>query len=108
LFKIYIEDLKIEAIIGILEEERLSPQSIIVNMQIEYSYKNKLLNYQEIANFVENKIVNSKYFLLEDALIDITESLKEKFPSISAIKVKINKPNILSNCNVGVEIQKKY
>ncbi len=108
MFKIYIEDLKIEAIIGILEEERLSPQSVIVNMQIEYSYKNNFLNYQEIADFVESKIVNSKYFLLEEALLDITESLKEKFSSILAIKVKINKPNILSNCNVGVEIQKKY
>jgi len=108
LFKIYIENLQVEAIIGILEEERVKEQKVVINLEIEYKYSNKFLNYKEIADFVSEKIVNEKYLLLEDALIDLSDSLKEKFPPILALKVKINKPNALKNCDVGMEIQKKY
>ncbi len=108
MFEISIENLKLEAIMGILEVERIKKQQIVVNMKIRYKYENRFLDYKEIAEFVENKIISKKYFLIEDALLDISQSLKEKFPSIFSVEVKINKPNILSNCDVGVKIQKNY
>ena len=93
---------------GILNFEREKEQKIVVNMEIEYEFKEKYLDYKEITDFVTLQIKEKKYFLIEEALQDLLKTLKEKFSPISYLKVKITKPNILENCVVGVEIQKKY
>ena len=36
---LHIEDLKFQAIIGILDFERITPQNVIVNILITYEYK---------------------------------------------------------------------
>ena len=108
MYKIFIEDLEIEAIMGILDFERKTPQKIVINAQISYEKRENYLNYQEIAKFISEKIITQKFGLIEEALDDIVKSLKDNFSLIKSIKVKINKPHILKNCNVGVEIQKNY
>ena len=108
MYKIFIENLEIEAVMGILDFERKNPQKVTVNAQIDYIYRENYLDYREIADFISKKIITKKYNLIEDALNDIVSSLKDSFPPIKSIKVKINKPHILRNCNVGVEIQKNY
>ncbi len=108
LFKIYIENLTIDAVIGILDFEREKEQKVIIDMEIEYEFSKNYLDYKEISDCVSQRIVEKKFFLIEEALQDLTKTLKEKFSPISFLKVKITKPNILKNCVVGVEIQKKY
>ncbi len=108
MFKIYIENLTVDAVMGILDFEREKEQKIVMDLEIEYEFSKTYLDYKEIADFVSDRIVEKKFFLIEEALQDLAETLKEKFPPISYLKVKITKPNILKNCVVGVEIQKKY
>lgn len=107
--KIYIENLTFKTIIGILKEERVTPQKVIINCQIKYNYKNDdFINYATVAKMIENNMKKSKYLLIEDALLSITEEIKSTFFHISSIKLKISKPDILDECDVSVELHRKY
>ncbi|MDO9208307.1 MAG: dihydroneopterin aldolase [Sulfuricurvum sp.] len=102
--KILIEDLEFEAILGILESERLTPQKVSIRCTIEYAYSEKeFINYAEVANLIEKSMTTEKFFLIEEALDFVTKALKKSFPLIRELTLTIRKPNILSNCTVGVE-----
>jgi len=106
--KILIEDLEFYAIIGILEKERLLEQKIIINLYIDYEYKNSFLDYVDIIKFVKKHMQTKKFKLLEEALISISENLKKRYPQIKKIKLMIKKPQILNNCSVGLQYTKKW
>lgn len=102
--KILIEDLAFEAILGILESERLIPQKVSISCTIEYAYSEKeFINYAEVADLIEKSMTTEKFFLIEEALDFVTKALKKNFPLIRELTLTIRKPNILSNCIVGVE-----
>jgi dihydroneopterin aldolase len=102
--KIIIEKLKIEAIIGILDFERITPQSVLVDIEATYDYlkTSKFIDYSQITQIITTDIQESKYELIEEALVSLKDILTLEFPTISSLYVKISKPNILSNCTVGV------
>lgn len=103
---IYIESLEIIAIIGILESERVSPQRVIVDIKIDYSYKNnKFINYAEVISMVENMIIKEKYKLLEDALISIQKQIIKKYSKINELHIKIYKPDIIDNATVALSLE---
>jgi len=107
--KIYIEDLKIDAIIGILEKEREKEQEIIANIVIEYIREGSyFINYANVALLIEEKLKQMKYGLLEDAIKDIMLHIKEDYPSAKFIKLKLSKPQIIDNCIVSVEISERF
>jgi dihydroneopterin aldolase len=99
---IHIESLTLDAIIGILEHERNTPQKIIIDMKIKYRYKKEFLDYALIANSVVSLIEDEHFFLVEDALNAVSSMLCKKYKAIKTIKIKITKPDILTNCTVGV------
>jgi len=107
--KIYIEDLKVDAIIGILEKEREKEQELIANVVIEYirdgSY---FINYANVALLIEERLQQMKYGLLEDAIKDIILHIKEDYPCAKYIKMKLSKPHILDNCIVSVEFSERF
>ncbi len=108
-YKIIISDLNFLAIVGILEKERITPQEVIADIEIEYiKVDETFINYAEVAKLIEDSMKNEKYLLLEEALEDITGKIKFQFPSILTITLKLRKPSILDNCVVGVEIFKNY
>jgi len=107
--RIYIEDLTFDAIIGILPKERITPQRVIINVELDYDYKkNVFINYADAAKIIENDIKKSKYRLIEDALLSLNSVLKDNFTQISSIKLKISKPTILDHCGVSVESKIDY
>ncbi|MDQ7045309.1 MAG: dihydroneopterin aldolase [Sulfurimonas sp.] len=99
---IYIEDLRFQCIIGILDYERLSPQDIIINIEIDYTYENDFINYAELSNFTKSLMINNKFLLIEDALLTLATKLKEEFSKIEKLRLKITKPSILPDCKVSV------
>ncbi len=102
--KIVIENLEFETILGILESERLTPQKISIVCTIEYTYtQNEFINYAEVARLIEETMIKEKFFLIEEALEFVSKTLKNSFPLIRELTMSIRKPNILSNCTVGVE-----
>ena len=105
---IYVEDLKFQCIIGILDFERVTPQDIIINLSLKYKFKDDFINYAEIAELIESQMKKKKFLLIEDALKSISKSLKKEFQQIKKIDLKITKPSILPNCKVSVSQKYKF
>ena len=103
---IHIEKLEIIAIIGILNFERVNPQRIIVDTTIDYNYsENQFISYVEIISIIETMIIDRKYKLLEDALSDIKQKIVKRHPQISRLNLRISKPDIIKNANVGLSLE---
>jgi len=107
-YKILIENLEFKAIIGILEIEREKEQLVAVNCEIEYENKENFIDYARVCEIIENTIKKGKFFLIEDAMDEIEKKLLQKYPRMKSLKLKIQKPEILKNALVGVEILRKY
>jgi dihydroneopterin aldolase len=106
--KIVIKNLEFDTIIGVLKEERINKQKVIVNCEIKYDYKNSYLDYAEVVEIIKKILRKKEYEVIEDALLFITKTLKERFRNIKKITLEILKPDILDDCIVGAEILKKY
>ncbi|QOP45264.1 dihydroneopterin aldolase [Sulfurimonas paralvinellae] len=102
--KIFIEDLNFQCIIGILDFERKQEQDVIINLEIEYTYdKNEFINYADVAELIKKTMKQEKYLLIEDALLNLSQILKENFSKINTLNLKITKSSILPDCRVSVE-----
>ncbi len=101
--QILIQDLTFETIIGILEEERHTPQKVVLHVTLDYDYAaDTFIDYAKVSVFLEAEMNQMSYFLLEDALNDLSQKLKFSYPEIYKIELKIFKPDILPNAMVGV------
>lgn len=102
-FIISFDNFIIDTIIGILPNELINPQRIIVNISITYVSKDgSILDYSEIYNMILH-IFNSNHFdYLENAILFIIDSIKNKFVHLNRIYINIKKPDILSKCMVSV------
>lgn len=102
--KILIEDLRFDAIIGILPQERLTPQAVSIGCTVEYPYtQNSFIDYAEAIFLIEQTIRGEKFFLIEEALEALSILLKDRFPLIEHLSLTLRKPDILPNCTVGVQ-----
>ncbi len=109
MFTIYIEALKIKAIIGILDFERKKPQEIVAECTITYEkIGENFVDYAKVSHLIEKMLKESQYLLIEDALDEIINEIKKRFSCIKIIKLKLSKPKILTNCTVSVEKTRKY
>ncbi|MDD2357419.1 MAG: dihydroneopterin aldolase [Thiovulaceae bacterium] len=106
--KVYIEDLRFTCIVGILDFERITLQDVIINLELEYTYKTKFINYAEVAELIKFTMQEQKFELLEEALLYLFTLLKEHYKNITTLFIKIKKPSILTDCVVSVSDFKDY
>ncbi len=104
MYKIHIEDLTINAIIGILNFERLSKQRVIINLELIYNYidKSSFIDYSLIIKKIEELFDKKKYKLLEEAIDSIGSNLISLYPQITSLYIKISKPDIIKNASVSL------
>lgn len=106
---VLIEDFAFETIIGIMKEERQKAQQITVTAQISYEPQGHgFLDYMKLCREIKKEFQIKKFRLLEDAVIDITQTLKSKNPSITAISIKVMKPEIRDDAKVGIFFEKSF
>ncbi|MDY0122186.1 MAG: dihydroneopterin aldolase [Sulfurimonas sp.] len=105
---IHIEDLRFQAILGILDFERVKAQDVIVDLLIDYTFSSEFIDYAEVAQIVKSEMQDQKFLLIEDALLFFQNHLKQKFPQINTLHLKITKPSIMPDCKVSVSIQKDF
>lgn len=106
--KVYIEDFRFTCIVGILDFERVTPQEVIIKLQLEYEYKTRFINYAELAELLKFTMQEQKFELLEEALLFLFALLKEHYKNISTLFIKITKPSILKDCLVSVSDFRDY
>jgi len=100
---IEIRSLTFECIIGILEFERLQPQTVIVDASIDYDYvEGSFLNYAEVADLIKSEMTARKFELIEAALETLSGAINVRFPAAKTLTLTISKPDILPDCRVCV------
>ena len=104
-FFIEIEDLKVDTIIGVFDEERLKPQTILISIkcQLDLDHNQDLddiencTSYSDIKKEIVTFVSASQYKTLEKLISELKKQLDNQFP-IKIEKLEINK----------IEIAKKY
>lgn len=106
---IHIEALCFDVIIGLLDFERVTPQSVIIDIEAYYDYiDGDFIDYANVVSLVQNKLKEERYELLEDALLGLKNLLYSSYPNIQTLYIKIIKPNILTQCRVGLSNRWKF
>jgi dihydroneopterin aldolase len=101
--RIEIRELRLEAIIGILPEERHTPQPLIVDLEAEYAYEGEnFLDYARLCDLIRHTLLEEKFGLLEEALMALKERIFESYPEIERLFLRLGKPEILPDCRVAV------
>lgn len=101
--KIHIDGLEIYCIIGLLESEREMEQRVLLDLEMQYTYKEDLfLDYSRVTEQVKEHLKKEKYLLLEEGLMGLKTLLFKQFPSTERLIIKLSKPDILPDCSVGL------
>ena len=109
--KILINNLIIQASIGVYEHEKINKQKIIVNVELLLSNDSepKQDNLESTQDYSEFRkclidIIQSQHFQLLEILVEKIHSTLMKNSYVVGAKVKISKPNIFNDCEVAYEL----
>lgn len=109
---IFIRNLTFDAIIGVLPEERTTPQPICLNLEVGVSTSTAAhsksladtLDYAALADQVKAYTLNEKCLLVETLAEGLAE-LTLSQPQAEAVTIEISKPRALVEADaVGVRI----
>jgi dihydroneopterin aldolase len=109
---IFVKDLVINCIIGLLPQERVYPQNLIVDLEL-YTNLDKIfeedniehsINYVEAIEVVKDCVVKAQALTIEHLLGIIIKKLHSSFEEkLIGVHVRIRKPEILTETkNLGV------
>ena len=111
---IFIEQLKVKAIVGVYPQERLNKQLLFLDIEMSYDTKSaarsdKLsdaLDYHKITKEIHAFVSSSSYQLIET----LAEAIAKKlliYKQVKKVKVTLSKPKALDQAkNVGIRISR--
>ncbi|MBZ7985404.1 dihydroneopterin aldolase [Campylobacter sp. Cr9] len=94
-----------KCIIGLLEFERLEKQKISLEIDAK---ADSFLDYAKVAKLSKKYLKEKKFYTLEKANKKLAKKIKNKFPQLKKIKIKIKKLEIMKNATLGAKYKKKY
>ena len=112
---IFIQQLKVETIIGVYDFERKNKQAVFLDIELHYDATQAMaaddlkyaLDYHKISQQLHDYIANSAFQLIE-TMADKVCDLLLNYPQVEEVKLTINKPNALNIAkNVGICISRK-
>jgi dihydroneopterin aldolase len=106
--KIFLNELKIDTIIGIYDWERHTKQTLSFDLEMDWDIAKAAasddiadtLDYGEVANAVVQFVENNHYQLIERLAEDVAALLLEQFP-IPKLKLTLSKPVALHGQNIA-------
>ncbi len=111
---VYINDLKIETIIGIYEWEREVKQVVSLDIEMAHDISQAAatddiqyaLNYKAVAKRLISFVENAEFLLVESMAEQIAGIIREEF-SVPWLRLSVSKPGALRGAkNVGVRIER--
>ena len=111
---IFLQDLKVETIVGIWDWERKIRQTVSIDIEMaadvaraaETDDIEGTLNYKAVAKRVQQFVGDSEYQLVETLAEKIAETILAEF-DIAWIQLRVSKPGAIRNAkNVGVMIRR--
>ena len=114
--KIFVNDLRIECIVGILPAEREHTQPLLVSIELEASLEEagrtgsleKSIDYALLSERVKSYVVDRKAGLLEELAVELCDLIEKEFKPVS-VKIRLNKPEAVAFAQgVGIEIFRNF
>ena len=111
---IFIQQLKIDTIIGVYKHERTVKQTIYIDLELQYDCKQACvsdnlkyaLDYHKLANDIQMFVSQSSFQLIE-ALADSIANKILKDKRIQQLKLTLSKPQALDQAqNIGIIIHR--
>ena len=112
--KIFLDELKIDTIIGIWEWERKIRQTVIIDLEMSADIARAAasdsvedtLNYKSVAKRVQQFVADSRFQLVETLAERIAGVIRDEF-DVAWVKVRVHKPGaIRGSKDVGIEIER--
>lgn len=112
--KIFLNELKVETVIGIWEWERKIRQTVIIDLEMSADIAKAAasdsvedtLNYKSVAKRIQSFVTDSSFQLVETLAERIAEIVREEF-AVKWVQVRVNKPGaIRGSRDVGVLIER--
>ena len=112
---ISIIDLEITCIIGILPNERVKEQTLLLNINLDVDIGdstfaddiNETIDYTIIAEMATQLAITKKYNLIESFCKDLNNLLLETFQTIEQTRITVKKPNAIPNAKYVSSTMKK-
>ncbi len=115
---IFIRDLTVSCILGMLPQERITPQRVIFNVELYTDLSkamhsdsiNDTLNYAEACDIISKVATELKANMVEYLAEHIILALQEAFgASLQGLTLEIHKPDILPNTqSVGIKVTRFF
>lgn len=116
--KINLKDIRFHSFHGVMEQERMVGNDFVVNLSLELPLDKAMrsdrledtVNYAEIYAVVKQEM-DIPSALLEHAAARVLSALKERFPSITAAHIELEKLNPPFGADIrsaSVEISERY
>jgi len=112
---IFLQDLKVETVVGIWDWERKIRQTVSIDIEMaadvakaaETDAIDGTLNYKAVAKRVQQFVGDSEYQLIETLAEKLAETILSEF-DIPWIQLRVSKPGAIRNAkNVGVVIHRR-
>jgi len=112
--KIFLNELKVETVIGIWEWERKIRQTVVIDLEMSADIAKAAatdnvedtLNYKSVAKRVQAFVADSSFQLVETLAERIAGIVRDEF-DVEWVKVRVNKPGaIRGSRDVGILIER--
>jgi dihydroneopterin aldolase len=112
--KIFLDELKVDTIIGIWEWERRIRQTVVIDLEMSADIARAAatddvadtLNYKSVAKRIQSFVAESSFQLVETLAERIAAIIREEF-DVAWVKVRVNKPGAIRGSKaVGVSIER--
>jgi len=112
--KIFLHDLRIDAILGIYEWERGATQTVSIDLEMETDVKRAAendsvadtLNYKDVAKRLIDFVGASRFRLVETLAEAVARVVVTEFP-VPSVRVSVAKPGAIEGSrDVGVTIER--
>jgi dihydroneopterin aldolase len=112
--KIFLDELKVDTVIGIWEWERRIRQTVVIDLEMSADIARAAatddvadtLNYKSVAKRIQSFVAESSFQLVETLAERIAAIIREEF-EVAWVKVRVNKPGAIRGSKaVGVSIER--
>jgi dihydroneopterin aldolase len=112
--KIFLDELKVDTVIGIWEWERRIRQTVVIDLEMSADIAKAAatddvadtLNYKSVAKRVQTFVADSSFQLVETLAERIAAIIRDEF-EVAWVKVRVNKPGAIRGSKaVGVLIER--
>ena len=112
--KIFLDELKVDTIIGIWEWERRIRQTVVIDLEMSADIARAAatddvadtLNYKSVAKRIKGFVADSSFQLVETLAEKIAAIVRDEF-DVAWVKVRVNKPGAIRGSKaVGVLIER--